>query len=94
LAYAIAVAVAGTLAGIAASALSAGRRGESPALRRPVRHLTIEPGDTLWRLAQRHAPLCDPRAWVYDVKKANGIQDARRLAPGQTIIVPEEATSP
>lgn len=44
---------------------------------------TIQPGDTLWQLAVRRF-----RIPVSELIEANGIDDARRIQPGQVIRVP------
>lgn len=48
----------------------------------------VEAGDTLWDLAERLArPEDDVRRIVWEIRKQNGIEDARDIQPGQMIRV-------
>ncbi len=46
--------------------------------------ITVQPGDTLWSIAQSVAPNRDPRAEVDDLTRINHLGSAS-LAPGQVI---------
>lgn len=46
----------------------------------------VEPGDTLWSIAERTYD-GDPRKAVFDVREANGLADAR-LEVGQVLVLP------
>ncbi|TMK37887.1 MAG: LysM peptidoglycan-binding domain-containing protein [Actinobacteria bacterium] len=47
----------------------------------------VQPGDTLWSIALRHAPGNDPRRIVQAIVDANQV-DAGTLVPGQVLVVP------
>ncbi len=51
--------------------------------------MTVQPGDTLWSLAQRHG---SPRAYILDrvdaLAQANNLPSNVRLVPGQKLMVP------
>lgn len=50
--------------------------------------VTVQPGDTLWEYAGTYAPEgTDPRDWVIDVQRANGLASAE-LTAGTQIEVP------
>lgn len=42
----------------------------------------VQPGDTLWRIGQRY------RVAVDRLAEANGIRDAARIVPGQSLVIP------
>lgn len=50
----------------------------------------VQPGDTLWALAERIAPDRDPRDVVVDLEVLNGISGA--LVPGQVLSLPLQYT--
>jgi len=65
--------------------LSAGSAPGTPAL--PAGStITVQPGDTLWSIAQRAEPHSDPRLVVDQLRKANHL-DSVVLSPGQTLKV-------
>jgi hypothetical protein len=49
--------------------------------------VTIEPGETLWQLAEETAPNADPRDFVQDVISLNAL-DGSGLQAGQQISIP------
>lgn len=59
-----------------------------------VEHVyTVEPGDTLWEIANKYRDEDeDIRAVVYAIKKNNNIDDAH-LKPGQNLIIKKELPS-
>ena len=75
----------------------AGAAWAGPALRalgggpeqRPVGRSTyvVQPGDTLWTIAERLSPGEDPRPVVDTLTDVNGLE-SRVLLPGQAILVP------
>jgi LysM repeat protein len=71
------------LSPLAASAIRPGEPARPPAQRTVV----VQPGDTLWSIAQRVRPAADPRETVAAIQDANGI-DAGSLQPGRSIVVP------
>jgi len=65
--------------------LSAGAPPATPAL--PAGStVTVQPGDTLWSIAQRAEPGSDPRLVVDQLRKANHLNSVQ-LSPGQTLKV-------
>ncbi|MCW2541750.1 MAG: hypothetical protein JWN95_3475 [Frankiales bacterium] len=50
-----------------------------------VSAVVVEPGDTLWSIAQQVAPNQDPRRVVHDIEERNGLSGATALSPGQTL---------
>lgn len=59
-----------------------------PAADQPWERITVQPGDTLWRLAdQRAAAAEDVRLVVRDIQRANALETAAIL-PGQVLLVP------
>jgi len=63
--------------------------GNGPSI--PLEQVTIEPGQTLWGLAEEYAPDSDPRDFVADVVNLNGIVDV--LEAGQVVDIPATYTN-
>lgn len=68
-------------AGPLTSALAGDRPSQPPAV------IVVEPGDTLWGIAEQVAPESDPRATVRRLAEANGLESTV-LVPGMEILVP------
>ena len=49
--------------------------------------VVVEPGDSLWGIAQRPAPDADPREVVTRIRELNGMR-SNLIQPGQTLLVP------
>ena len=49
--------------------------------------IAVEPGDTLWSLAQAADPGADPRPLIAEIRRVNGL-GASTLQPGQSLAVP------
>lgn len=49
--------------------------------------IVVQPGDTLWSIAQAVNPYDDPRAVVWNMRQLNGLLDRTTLYPGQTLLV-------
>ncbi len=49
--------------------------------------VTVEPGETLWQLAEQTAPNADPRDFVQDVVSLNAL-DGSELQAGEQIAIP------
>ena len=65
--------------------LSAGAAPMTPSV--PARAvMTVQPGDTLWSIAQRAQPNSDPRPVVDHLRKVNHLNSVV-LSPGQTLKV-------
>jgi hypothetical protein len=54
--------------------------------------VTIQPGETLWQLAEETAPNADPRDFVQDVIGLNAL-DGSVLQAGEQIAIPAKYTS-
>ncbi|TDW39766.1 LysM domain-containing protein [Curtobacterium sp. PhB42] len=54
--------------------------------------VTIQPGETLWQLAEDTAPNADPRDFVQDVITLNAL-DGSGLQAGEQIAIPTKYTS-
>lgn len=52
-----------------------------------ARFITVEPGQTLWDLAEEISPSADPRDVVADIKRLNSLS-AETLQPGQRLEIP------
>jgi len=53
--------------------------------------VTIQPGETLWQLAEQTAPNADPRDFVQDVVSLNAL-DGSGLQAGEQIAIPTQYT--
>ena len=54
----------------------------------PTTHtVVVQPGQSLWDIAQTVAPQADPRATIYKIKQLNHFAGSD-LRPGQAVIVP------
>jgi hypothetical protein len=49
--------------------------------------MTVEPGQTLWDLAEEISPAADPRDVVADIKRLNALA-VETLQPGQRLQIP------
>jgi LysM repeat protein len=59
--------------------------GSQPAV---ARRYTVRTGDTLWMIARREVgPEGDPRRFVADVRRANGMTTSA-IGAGQTLVLP------
>ena len=56
----------------------------------PAQHVVVQPGESLWTVAQRTAPDHDPREVVARLRELNGLTTSQ-LQPGQQLIVPRAA---
>ena len=74
---------------LAAAAFSMGRVSvdASGEARPTVRYVTVQPGETLWAIAERVAPAADPRDTVARLLEINGIEPGQ-LRAGQRLAVP------
>jgi hypothetical protein len=56
---------------------------------RPLQTVVVAPGDTLWRLVQKHYDYKgDIRQAIYEVRQINGLKDAV-IVPGQVVYIPQ-----
>ena len=80
---ALAIAVAGIGFFIAGQSASA----SSDAVSVNFQHVTVQSGDTLWRLAETHAAGQDARDWIASVVTLNGLTSVD-IQPGQELALP------
>ena len=52
----------------------------------PERHYRVEPGDTLWSIAERSFA-GDPREGVWELRERNELESAV-IVPGQVLVLP------
>lgn len=76
--------LAGLALGFGAPRLGAAERNSPSA---SVEVHVVSNGDTLWGLAGRLAPGEDPRRFVYEVQRLNGLRGGR-IFPGQRLVLP------
>lgn len=72
----------GLLLGILVPRLTAAEEG----VENPRVHV-VEAGETLWDLAGRFESGADPRSFIYELQRLNGLEDSR-IFPGQRLILP------
>ena len=53
----------------------------------PTVSVTVQPGESLWAIAEAVAPERDPRDVVADIIQLNNL-DAARVVPGQALFIP------
>lgn len=78
---ALALAVSFVFAGISGSQAGSEISGGS------LEYITVQPGDSLWGLAEIYAGSTDPRDWIAEVVLLNSLSSAE-LTPGQQIALP------
>lgn len=54
----------------------------------PTVEVVVAPGDTLWGLAQRHAPDRDPRDFVAEVYRINDLPESGLVRAGERLLLP------
>lgn len=79
----LAVAVGGLVL-VRAPADAAGATGDGAAV---AERVTVRPGETLWRIAERAAPAADPRDTVARIQEMNGLPSGDVQA-GRVLLVP------
>jgi len=81
---------------VALSVLNGGQAsaGDSSRAGAPMQFetVTVEPGETLWQLAEETAPQADPRDFVQDVVSLNAL-DSSALQAGEQIAIPAKYTA-
>jgi LysM repeat protein len=73
--------LAGLVAALVASTSRAAQPGE-PAV------AVVQPGDTLWSVAARHAPSDDPYGVIEEIRRLNHLT-GNTIHPGQELILPQ-----
>jgi len=76
------------LLGMCAAALMAGEPAhEFPESEYVLHRHVVQPGETLWGIAQRYRPNEDPRKVVYEIQEASGVEGGLIMAY-QLVLVP------
>jgi LysM repeat protein len=70
------------------AANSASANASTQATQVSFKYITIEPGQSLWSLAAKHAAGADPRDWIAQVVSLNALTSAE-VQPGQRIALPQ-----
>jgi hypothetical protein len=83
---AIVVAVAAATFGLGAAGASAGTHSGSFST---FQYVTVDPGESLWQLAQSVAPTADPRDVIADILTLNNLSSAA-VQPGQRLAIPTQ----
>jgi LysM repeat protein len=78
----LAAAAAGVLGAAAPQALALGQQNTAVAQR-----VTVQPGETLWGLAERAAPGADPRETVARIESMNDLTSSS-VPAGRVLLVP------
>jgi len=66
---------------------TAGKGAVAQGTKPTTRTVVVQPGQSLWGIAQAVAPKADPRETIYKIKQLNQLADSS-LSPGQAVIVP------
>ena len=57
---------------------------------RPMQIVVVTPGDSLWRLVQKHYEYRgDIRRAIYEIQQINSLEDAA-IVPGQVLYIPQQ----
>lgn len=81
--------VAGVLLGLLVPRLLASEKAASP---RAHEVHVVSGGETLWGVAQRFASGEDPRPYIDEIQRLNGLEEAV-IFPGQTLILPPRVSA-
>jgi hypothetical protein len=73
------------LAALAVVGVATAVRAADPA--GPRETAVVQPGDTLWSFAERHAPSDDPFGVIEEIRTLNGLSDYT-VHPGQSLMLP------
>jgi LysM repeat protein len=80
---AVPLAVAAAAFGIGAIGAAAGTQSSTAT----YHYVSVEPGESLWQLAESIAPTADPRDVIADIQNLNNLSSGE-LQPGQRIAIP------
>ncbi|MBX3104533.1 MAG: LysM peptidoglycan-binding domain-containing protein [Microbacteriaceae bacterium] len=81
----IAIAIAGSVAALSISNSAIATAGLTSD---DFQYVTVQPGETLWQLAESIAPSADPRDVIADLVRLNGIEGST-IHPGQELAIPK-----
>lgn len=82
---------AGILGDVAAGANAAAETGPGDTASQTFEYVTVQPGQSLWQIAERLAPDADPREVVAEIELLNGLSGA--LQAGERLAVPLQYSS-
>ena len=80
---AIPLAIGAAVAGVGAIGAAAGTQGSAATFQ----YVTVEPGESLWQVAEAVAPTADPRDVVADILTLNNLSSGE-VQPGQRLAIP------
>jgi len=80
--------IAAAVTGIGALGAAAGTQGSAATFS----YVTVEPGESLWQVAQEVAPTADPRDVVADILTLNNLSSGE-VQPGQRLAIPAQYSS-
>ena len=80
-------AITAAVTGIGAIGAAAGTQGSSATFQ----YVTVEPGESLWQLAETVAPTADPRDVVANILNLNDLSSGE-VQPGQRLAIPPQYT--
>ena len=52
-------------------------------------HVTVQPGESLWTVAERVAPQADPREVISEIERLNGLESAA-VGAGESLAIPAQ----
>ena len=82
---AIPLAIAAAITGIGAVGAAAGTHAGTTSFQ----HVTVEPGESLWQVAQTVAPNDDPRDVIANILSLNDLSSGD-VQPGQSLAIPTQ----
>jgi len=82
---AIPLAIGGAVAGIGAVGAAAGSHSNAATFQ----YVTVEPGESLWQVAEGVAPKADPREVIADILRLNNLSSGDVQA-GQRLAIPAQ----
>lgn len=53
-----------------------------------LRHVVVQPGDSLWSIARAANPAADPRDTIAALRELNGLDESDRLVAGRSLTLP------
>ena len=80
---AVPLAIGATVTGIGAIGAAAGTHSSAATFQ----YVTVQPGESLWRVAQSVAPNADPRDVIADILTFNNLESGE-VQPGQRLAIP------
>ncbi len=84
----VVLAIVAAVIGVGATGAAAGTQSGASSFQ----YVTVQPGESLWQLAESVAPKADPRDVIADIQNLNNLSSAQ-LQPGQRIAIPSKYDS-